>query len=187
MKTNQLFIAFIVLSVIQLGVSAKMVYDREQIFVQGDYYKFVCAPVDPHDPLRGKYINLNFQMNSIGINTPTDWDYNQTAFLRVEKDARGYASVLEASPTPFPDGIFQVEVKVTRVDTSTYTLYFDYPFTRYYMSEDKAQAAEELYRASTDKSNTYALVRIPMGREPVLEAVMIDDKRIEELLDMPKK
>ncbi len=61
-------------------------------------------------------------------------------------------------------------------------LVINYPFTRYYMEESKAKAAELAHRRSlrNDQEVTYALVNIKNG-DAVLKDVMINGVSVKEL------
>ena len=62
MKTIYIFIIFIVVGLVQLFVPANMILNEETILKSGTVYKFKTRPVDPNDPFKGKYINLNYQI-----------------------------------------------------------------------------------------------------------------------------
>ncbi len=51
-------VLFAVMCLAQWIVPGKMVYDSENTIAEGTLYKFKTAPVDPSDPLRGKYVTL---------------------------------------------------------------------------------------------------------------------------------
>ena len=68
-----LWVAFIVVALVQLYVPAQMIWESEGVIAAGTAYKFNTAPVDPKDPFRGKYITLNYSDNSIKIENADDW------------------------------------------------------------------------------------------------------------------
>src|SRR5690554_461138 len=68
-----LFIAFILVAIIQLAVPAKMIWDKENVLKSGKEFKFETAPVDPTDPFRGKYIALNYKENTYSSDDSSTW------------------------------------------------------------------------------------------------------------------
>ena len=61
MNNKRNLILLLLLVCLQLFVPAKMIYDHEAILNKGKVFKFKTAPVDPSDPIRGKYITLQFE------------------------------------------------------------------------------------------------------------------------------
>lgn len=155
----------------------KMIYDNENVITQGKAYKFKTQPIDPSDPFRGKYIVLNFELNSIPA-PDLGWKYDDDVFLVVDEDSLGFArvaSVAKAKPTETHNFV--------KAKTGNYIngkLHYRLPFNRFYMNEKKAYSAEVLYReAQTDSlpNNSYALVFIKEGRA-VLADVLINNKSV---------
>jgi uncharacterized membrane-anchored protein len=95
--------AFLVISLVQLFIPAKMIWDREMIIAANHLFKFKTAPVDPHDPFRGKYIYLQFQENEFRVKTAEEWAQNQEVFVMLGNDNEGYAKIIDVSHTP-PEG-----------------------------------------------------------------------------------
>lgn len=183
MKNKNIILAFfIIVALVQLYFPAKMIWDNEDILTNGVEYKFKTRPIDPKDPFRGKYINLDFDENSITINNKDDWTDGQKIFVLLSKDEEGYAKISSVSNQKPNDNIDFVKAKVYYVNnTSPPSLIVEYPFNRYYMEESKAYNAELLHRdSSRDTINTtYALVRIKEGN-PVLKDVLINEVSIKE-------
>ena len=62
---KQLYISFLsLLFVAQIVVPAHMIYQQEDAIDTGVAYKFKTEPFDPSDPFRGKYITLNYEIDS---------------------------------------------------------------------------------------------------------------------------
>ena len=64
MKTIHIFLIFLAVVLVQLVVPAKMIFDKEVILKTGTIYKFKTQPIDPSDPFRGKYVTLNYELNT---------------------------------------------------------------------------------------------------------------------------
>ena len=57
------FLCFGLLVAAQLYVPASMILGRENTIKAGKEFQFRVAPIDPNDPLRGKYIRLDYEDN----------------------------------------------------------------------------------------------------------------------------
>ncbi len=182
-----LWVAFIVVALVQLYVPAQMIWESEGVIAAGTAYKFNTAPVDPTDPFRGKYITLNYSDNSIKIENADDWQNGEQVYVTLFVDAEGFAQIKSVSrEMPTTDADFLK----TKIDYVSYEggsedkLIIDYPFNRFYMEESKAYDAELEYRKTEmdTSSNTYALVYIKNGRA-VLKDVLVNGKPIQELVE----
>lgn len=68
MKTIHIFLIFVLVAALQLFIPAQMILKQETILKKGTAYKFKAQPVDPSDPFKGKYINLNYEIDSFKTN-----------------------------------------------------------------------------------------------------------------------
>ena len=175
-------IALFLLFAVQLFVPAQMVYQQEDALDTGTAYKFKTQPIDPSDPFRGKFIVLNYEMDSFETNDQSWNDYQGNVFVYLKTDAEGFAEVKTVSKNKLdtPDDYFTAE--------SNYNfngkVNFDLPFNRFYMNENKAYDAEVSAReAQADTTRTcYGLVYIKNGAA-VLDNVFIDDTPIQEFVE----
>ena len=182
MNKSIYIISLFLLFSVQLFVPAQMVYQQEDALDTGTAYKFKTQPIDPNDPFRGKFIVLNYEMNSFETNDQSWNNYKGNVFVYLKKDAEGFATVKTVSKTqlPTPDDYFMAE--------SNYNfngkVNFDLPFNRFYMNENKAYDAEvSVQEAQVDTTKTcYALVYVKDGTA-VLDNVFIDDKPIQEFVE----
>lgn len=170
-------------ALLQLYVPASMILERESILKNGKQYKFKAAPVDPNDPFRGKYITLQYDARIAKVNDKLNWqnEGEEPVFVIIDIDKDGYAkidTILKEKPSGTKD---YIKAKVDYVSYDS-LVYIDYPFSRYYMEEQKAPRAEKLYIQSTrDTSHkTYSLVCIKNG-EAVLKDVLIDEIPIGQI------
>ncbi len=172
---------FIVVAVVQLFVPAQMIFNQEAIINKGVAYKFKTQPVDPSDPFRGKYINLNFEQNSF-VTTDTLWERKDKVYVYLNTDSLGFAKVDEVSKVPLNLTKDFVVSEVGWYNKREKKLNFNLPFNRYYMEETKAYDAEVAVRNNQRDSlpnNTYALVYIKNG-EAVLNDVIINETSIKD-------
>ena len=191
MHKKLLFIAFILIAIIQLSIPAKNIYDQEHLIAHGKEFKFQTAPVDPNDPFRGKYITLSFKEVTIDVAHYEKWEKGEDVYACIEEDKNGFAKLIYAThqkPEQHKHYILSTiqSVKTSMDENNIITnveIRIQYPFNRYYMEETKAKAAEDLYRESTtdQKTLTYALVNIKEGKA-TLRDVIIDDKSIKDVI-----
>jgi uncharacterized membrane-anchored protein len=179
-----IFLVFCLAVTAQLYVPSKMIFDRNDVLVSGKPFKFKVAPVDPSDPVRGKYITLNYETTTVPVPVGSEWPYFSPVYLELTQDSNGFASVIAAHhEVPTNESGSYVKAKTLYYNSTDNTISIAYPFDRYYMEESKAQGAEDLYRASVPDSTqvTYALVYVKDG-EAVLKDVMINDVPIKNLV-----
>lgn len=171
---------FIILCLAQLYIVTSIIFKKETIISNSPVFKFKTAPYDPTDPLRGKYISLQFEQNRISVKNPSSWSINETAYITIENDNEGFATIDQISKTP-PDINEYLEVSITNIRSDE--LVVRLPFDRFYMNEAKAYDAELIYneRSSDSTSITYALISIYQG-DGVLHDVLIDGVPIGNLV-----
>lgn len=175
-----IWISFALLVLLQLWTPAAMIWNREDVLKTGSAFKLRCAPVDPNDPFRGKYIILGFDENSLQQQEELKWQSGETIYVQMKNDSDGFAkinSVHKIKPVNQTDFI-KAEVNYFSNDSNN-EIFIEWPFIRFYMEESKAYAAEQEYVKSLADSNniTYALVKVKKG-DAVLENVFINDKPI---------
>lgn len=179
MKTKYLFIAFIVVAIVQLSVPFKMIYDSEITEKNGTIYRFKTAPIDPIDPFRGKYVALNYELNSF-TTKDTTWAAGQEIYLLLDTDKNGFAKIKSISrKNPGNDADY---INTTVSGNYNGKLRFDLPFDVFYMEEGKALEAETgyaEYNRRRDAKPAYALVAVLNGNA-VLKDVIVDDIPIRE-------
>jgi uncharacterized membrane-anchored protein len=180
---NISIIAFIVLAVVQLAVPASMIWHREGVLANGKTYKFLCRPIDPNDPFRGKYVTLRFEAERV---EPEDYEIlsrGDAAYGILAEDENGYAyikNILKEIPQSDED---YIPITI-RSGWSGKSIRVRLPFDRYYMNEVKAPEAERIYfeELRDRDSEVVALVNVGSGTA-VLKAVLVDGVALEDLLD----
>lgn len=184
MKQNKFFViaAFILTALFQIYVPAGIIADREILLSEGKEFKFKCAPVDPSDPFRGKYITLRFEENSF-ITENANWVYNENVYVTFKNNSEGFSEIESVSKEMPVNNSDFLKLKSNGFNPDLRKLFFDFPFDRYYLNESKAPDTEEIYnRSLTDTNNvTYALVAIKDG-EGAIKDVFINDKSVEEII-----
>lgn len=184
MTKRKLFLGFLVVALVQLFIPAQMIWEREDIIKNGIALKFKTMPIDPNDPFRGKYIDLQFTANVFPIKAGEDWEPGEAVYVLLAHDSNGFAHIQDIQKqVPNADQLF-VKAKVGHVMNSPEKqVHIDYPFTRCYMEESKAYEAEKLYRETLSDTTqpAYALVSVKQGKA-VLQEVMIKGMPIRQLV-----
>ncbi|QIE60291.1 GDYXXLXY domain-containing protein [Rasiella rasia] len=186
---NKLLIigAFAIMVLAQWFVPAKMILDQETVLNSGTAYKFKTVPLDPNDPLRGKYISLRYEMNKAALVGNQDVDWDDPIFVYIKKDTEGFAVATKASATKLNTDQDYVLAKAQNKYADT--VRFMLPFTRFYMEESKAYPAEILVRQANRDSllaNCYGLVYIK-DDTAVLDDVFVNNKPIKEYVEAELK
>jgi uncharacterized membrane-anchored protein len=177
MKTTYRFGLFVVVALIQLYFPGKMVFDSNKVMWLGTAFKFETRPVDPADPFRGRYVALNFTASQFNLDTNAQhsWKKNDPVFVLIGQDGNGYAEIKGLSHTaPTQDTPF-IKARVSYVWENELTIY--YPFSKFFMEENKAPEAERIYRRA---NAGYALVHVYQGNA-VLSDVFVKGKSLREL------
>ncbi len=188
-KKKIIILVFILVALVQLYIPAKMIWEKEDIIDSGTEYKFETEPVDPSDPIRGKYITLNYKENTTECENEKDWTVGDRVFVSFITDTTGFANIDDISKYEPIDNDSYLEAKIGYVtQDGSNMLTINYPFTRFYMEESKAGYAETLYQTVQIDSSvtTYALVVIKKGnavlKDVLIDGVSIADK-VEEIIE----
>ena len=173
------FPLMLLLAIVQLAIAARMIYAEEHVLREGKVFWFKTAAVDPSDPFRGKYINLNFDANHIAVPAAAHYERGNEVYVTVAETDSGFCKILALSQQrPSGSDYILATVSFVSLENNQRVVYIDYPFSRYYMNEFKAMDAEKAY---ADGRNSYAVVRVWNGRA-VLEAVVINGQHAEKLI-----
>jgi uncharacterized membrane-anchored protein len=180
---NIVIILFLIVVMAQLFVPSQMIYNQEDIINTGKIVKFQCEPIDPNDPFRGKYITLNFKENRIKVKNFKNWNNNEIVYAIIETSTEGFAKIKSISKTEPIDNSIYLKLKINYIaEYDDNKIYLDFPFNRFYMNENKAKKAEEVYAESIIDTTkiAYALVATKNGKA-VIKDVLIDNISIKEL------
>lgn len=185
MKSQKIIlIIFLCVVIAQILAPTKMIFDQENTIKKGKAYKFLTAPIDPNDPFRGKYIRMNYEINSFKTKDSI-WERNQEIFVYL-KDSLGFAIIETVSKEKINIPNHFVKAKTGWYYKNSKELTFTLPFDRFYMEESKAKPAEDLVRKNRvehlKENRTYALVYINEDKY-VLDNVFINDKPIGDLVN----
>lgn len=176
-------IAFIILAVIQLAIPASMMMHREGVLATGKTYKFLCRPIDPNDPFRGKYVTLRFDAEEVEAEDYEILSRGDQVYGILAEDENGYAYIKNLlKEIPYTEEDF---ILVTVLSGwSGKSIRVQLPFDRYYMNEAKAPEAERIYweELGDRESEIVALVNVKSGTA-VLKSVLVDGVPLEDLVE----
>lgn len=175
-------IVFAVIAVVLLCLPLFFILRSEDL-LSDKTHTFRFRPVrlrDPHDPLRGNYLVIDFQRN-VPFKGPESLEKNKKVYVSVERDSLGYAYFASAA-TEVPSGN-NYFTTTTRSATGS-DIWIDVPFDRYFINENNALLAENVYRNETrdEKTNMYIEVCIRDG-ESLLKNVYIDSIPLSDYMN----
>lgn len=178
MKKRLLIALFIIAALLQFAIPLSMICKYEKVLRKGEVFRFETAPVDPHDPFRGKYVTLNIKNDM--VNNPGGlFKYGDEVFLTVANREDGFAYFSKASKErPETSNYYKTYCEWEDIQGIHVKINFD----RYYMNEDKAPAAERRYNNAVrdSKNKSWVLVRI-MDGTAVIEDLFINGIPAREL------
>ncbi|HVF71677.1 MAG TPA: GDYXXLXY domain-containing protein [Chthoniobacterales bacterium] len=168
-------IVLILAALAQLAVPASLIWKREQTLRNGVVWKFRTAPVDPVDLFRGRYIALEFEVESQEIAPPPNIVSGAKVFVTLAPDIDGFARIDQLFSTPPPGQDFME----AHLAGKTVTL----PFSQYWVTERDAPAAEAAYRQQSqrEKRNAFVAVRVFRG-DAAVEQLYLDGLPLGEYL-----
>lgn len=178
-----LLTGLIVLMIIQWLVPLNMIRVRDNILKKGQLFRFETQPIDPFMPFTGKYVRLNFKISEYRTISNDSLKAGEEIFVLLQNDAAGFAKVTGISQTqPSLNANFiKATCSYTYKTGDTLFAAIDFPFTKFYMDEYKAPAAETEYRrANLDSSKkAFALISLLNG-EAVIKDVIIDNRSLKD-------
>lgn len=184
MKNKSAIAVFISLVIIQISFCSYLIYRHETILRNENQLKLAIEPIDPADPLRGKYINLRFKGEDLPLQPELKLKYGQRAYVNYTTDNNGFIKFNKISLNK-PDENY-IKIRIRYADDKN--IHMELPFRRYYIMEDKAPEAESAYfrAARGDKADAYVVIRVKSGNV-VIENLYIENMPIDEFIRKHKK
>lgn len=173
--------AFALTLLAQLAMPLHTIFQSEQVLKNGRVYHFKTRPVDPADPFRGRFVQLEFEADRVEMYAHESWQSGQKLYATLGVDSEGYATVYDLLETTPDWQVDYLEVSLQSIyGKDPATAHINLPFDRYYMEENKAPIAEENYaKALSLGAVVYARVRVREGKG-VLDGILVNDVPIEE-------
>ena len=179
-KRNLVIGLFAIAVIAQLAVPGWILARHEQVIRNGELYRFRCAPVDPVDLLRGRYVALSFpEMQTKAV---PDLEHRiADLYVSFEAGEDQFARVAAAYPAPPEDRPYLKVGKFSWRPVAHGDIHIDLPFDRFYMDEKLAPEVEQaMGRRGNEAVEAYLEVRILNGRAVPVE-LYIDGKPASEL------
>ena len=168
-------IVFVFLALAQLAVPGSLIWKREHTLRLGSVWKFRTAPVDPIDAFRGRYVSLQFDVETQQVSPPENAGYGDTVFVTLKQNAEGFAEIDQVLSSK-PSGDAFLEAKLSGKSISL-------PFDKYWVTERDAPAAEAAYQnlSRRGQQNAFASVRVFRG-DAALEQLYLDNQPLGDYL-----
>ena len=174
--------AFLLMCLVQWYVPTKMIIGNDAAVSEGTKFKFRVVPVDPNDPFRGKYVALNFDLNSMEVSDTFLHSDQNTCFAMLEEDDHGFATIIQLqTDRPTASNYIKVNITGSHKKESRQIITFELPFNRFYMEESKAPEAEKKYREAVQNNGKEAWAEVYVHRgnaviwDVLLEGVSLRD------------
>lgn len=179
-KKTLLVILFACFSLVVIAVPISMIFQQEKVLKVGQEFRFKTAPIDPFDAFRGRYVALRLEQSQITKPKNLNLANGQKIYALITVDPEGFAKFSGISLTE-PKGAAYLKAHVQYAWKDKLNL--DLPIDRYYMEENKAPAAETLYRKHSvlKKQDAYVVVAIDKG-VAVVKKLYVAGKPIEEAI-----
>ncbi len=165
----------------QLAPPVLQIATHARILRRGTSCRFELQPVDPLDYFRGRYLTLWFAPLTLPLPAAAPVQPGEWVHVSIEVDAGGIARPRAIALAPPVAGPY-LTMRVGWVTADSASLVW--PFERYYLPEEVAPRADELYaemlqRGRNQASRAHALVRVLDGRG-VVEDVLFDGVPVVE-------
>jgi uncharacterized membrane-anchored protein len=173
-------IVFVLVALAQLAAPGSLIWKRETTLRKGSVWKFRTAPVDPVDAFRGRYVALQFEVETQELTRPANAENEQTFFVTLKQGADGFAEIDQVSGTaPARDDFMVAQLNGNKVAL---------PFDKYWVTERDAPAAEAAYFAQSrrDKRNAFVTVRVFRG-DAAIEQLYLDNQPLGDYLRGPPR
>ncbi|RPJ09768.1 MAG: hypothetical protein EHM28_00540 [Spirochaetaceae bacterium] len=193
-KKRTIRIIFAVVCLVQIAIPLVIVFSAEKLARDADannrFSRLLCLPRDPVDFLRGRYIDLRFDIEQVSldkipsgkiIEASSTKDFNGTevyVLLRNEGDLHVIEDVVMEMPR---NNAFFIRAKASLRDNGVMSLKYD--FNRYYMQEDYAIEADDLLRGNwKDTLNLVLTIAADNSGRALQNKLELNGVRIEDYI-----
>ncbi|MEM0899948.1 MAG: GDYXXLXY domain-containing protein [Pseudomonadota bacterium] len=147
-----IFLAAVIASASLSFMLWSLISDRSAILENGSEILLKTQPIDPRDLLRGRYVRLDFEAETIPASDADRFDlpegesfFNDDAFVRFEPGNSGFHEVAELSIGKPDDLSGWMAVRFSRFPSNR-EIRFYFPVDRYYTNEKIAPELERRMR-----------------------------------------
>ncbi|MEO5581558.1 MAG: GDYXXLXY domain-containing protein [Saprospiraceae bacterium] len=180
---------FILTCIVQWYVLAGWMSASEQTRKNGVYIKIPCTQIDPVDPFRGTFLNINPSPGQFQFKDSLAYKNGQDIWINYTCDDSNrctFYSVQPASEVPAESVYIRCKVEsiyptfLEKDSILGYSGRIIYPFTKYYVNEKEAAALNEKYnQAVIDTSRrVYAGMYVYKG-EVVLDGIWVGNESLK--------
>jgi uncharacterized membrane-anchored protein len=181
---RRVWIAAIVVALLQTLVLGRMIESRAAILVSGTEVLLKTAPVDPRDLLRGDYVALNYDISSVPLSTLNGGlpplAVNKVLFVRLQRQPDGFWGVVESSFSPLPARddtvLLQTQPLSYQPLEGEQAIRVDYGIERYYLPEGRGHDLE----GAPMNGRISVAVRVAPNGASQIRSLMLDGKAVYE-------
>ena len=179
------WVILIGLILFQWYILGSWIYREEQTMLSGQFIKIPCQQVDPKDPFRGTYLQINPIPAQFEFTDSLQYSTNQFIWINYEPDSADiyrFHSVQPDSETPLLPVYIRARIQYIYPlhPDSLFTAGIEYPFTHLYVNEKAApQLVEQYNKALSDTTvSVYAGVYVLKGKT-ALAGLWVNNLKLE--------
>ena len=183
--------AFLLLVLVQWIIPSQIIWKKEKILLNGKVFKFQTQPIDPVDPIRGRYVQLNYKADTFLCSKNLNIGYGDRIYVELTTNKNGFAEIRNISKH-IPQGAeTYVEGRASSFaevpgDSSKNFIVISYPFEEYYLDEYNAQEVDRSINLRVgEHHNCYAEVSVYKG-DAVIKDLNIDGLTVQQFLEKTK-
>lgn len=175
-----LWIFFGLAALAQWAVPLSQIRGYEQTLAQGTVIKLKCTAPDPYDPLRGRYLMVRPEQQTVETPVAMTIPARTPIYATLVTGTDGLAAVTHLSPEAPAIGDY-IRLKTT-YPHGTDTIGIEWPFDRFYINEKLAPEADQWFVENIrSETGVIAEVRLLRG-QAVLTDLTLDGKPFREIL-----
>lgn len=172
-----------ILASLQILFFGWIIYQSEQHIAAGQIHKLKLQILDPADPLRGRYMILNFAENRVkttGLKPP----YGKKFYVQLSRNNDGFSVPVNAAYQPMDDKNWLEVSALGYLSEDSSMVLFQYPFDRFFINENAADSTNTFLMSSLQDTNMkcWAEVSIHEGTS-ILRDVKVNGKSINSALN----
>ncbi len=191
-------ICFILALCAALAYPVRKIISFEFPAVPPKLYLFETEIRDPYDPMRGRYVQLNFKQNQVRLPNKNmqlmEWRSDNKCFAVLEKNPDGTARIADLVPdvkqVPAGKDFLRVKYnyfqwdydKTNREQQKTGLHTIQLPFDRFYLNESLAPEAEHVVRENTRKGQAHVRVKVYDNGNFAVDDLIVNGQPILERL-----
>lgn len=183
MKASLSLIIFAITALVQWAAPLSQIWAYEDTLAQGTLIKLKCAAPDPYDPLRGRFLAVRPEQQSVDLSPGTQFENNIPAYGILTTGPDGLATITSLSHTPPPNGDYlKITVNTTYLASNASAASITWPFERFYINEKLAPEADVWFAENIrSDQGIIAEVRVHKGRA-VLADLTLNNQSFRDIL-----